>query len=618
MWPGATTEDTLNQITERLERTLEETPHLDFLRSFTTAGAHHDLRQPQGQHVGAAGRRHLVSRPQEHRRYPAHAAVRRRWARSSTTSSATRSVSSTASPRTGSRSGSCATTSKTCARSLLSLPDVSKIEILGAQDERIFIEFSMRELASLGIDQRRIDRCAAGAEHRPAVRRNPDRERNRVGAGFPARSSSEQDIASVNFAIGGRMLRLSDIATHSPRLSSIRRSRSFESTARRRLALPSPCVTAATSSRSATIIKREMAKITAELPVGIEPILVADQAVTVEHAIADFMTSLWQAVAIILVVSFISLGMRPGLVIALAIPLTLAIVFSLMEIDRHRHAADLARRADHRARVAGRRRHDHDRRDAQPACARRRHVDAATFAFRTYAVAMLAGTLVTIAGFVPVGFAASSAGEYTFSLFAVVAIALIVSWFVAVIFAPLLGVLILKPPKSTAGEGAASSSAALPGTPHRRDTGQMAHHPAHTRPVRRVDLRGSADPQPVLPVFRPARAAGRSRLCRRMPRSTRARPLAERFDAVLKGDPDVAALEHLCRPRRDPLLPAARCAAAQRFLRSEPSSWPRTWRRASGSRSSSKRRSPRISEPSWRESIRWSSDRRLDGRCSIA
>ena len=75
-------------------------------------------------------------------------------------------------------------------------------------------------------------------------------------------------------------------------------------------------------------------------------------------------------------------------------------------------------------------------------------VEAATYAFRTYAFAMLAGTLVTIAGFVPVGFAASSAGEYTFSLFAVVSIALIVSWFVAVIFAPLLGVAILRPPKA--------------------------------------------------------------------------------------------------------------------------------------------------------------------------
>jgi multidrug efflux pump subunit AcrB len=74
-------------------------------------------------------------------------------------------------------------------------------------------------------------------------------------------------------------------------------------------------------------------------------------------------------------------------------------------------------------------------------------VEAASFAFKTYALAMLAGTLVTIAGFVPVGFAASSAGEYTFSLFAVVSIALIVSWFVAVIFAPLMGTYILKPPK---------------------------------------------------------------------------------------------------------------------------------------------------------------------------
>src|SRR5262249_2062440 len=77
-------------------------------------------------------------------------------------------------------------------------------------------------------------------------------------------------------------------------------------------------------------------------------------------------------------------------------------------------------------------------------------VKAASFAFRTYAFAMLAGTLVTIAGFLPVGFAASSAGEYTFSLFAVVAIALIVSWFVAVIFAPLVGVVILAPPRASA------------------------------------------------------------------------------------------------------------------------------------------------------------------------
>ena len=101
---------------------------------------------------------------------------------------------------------------------------------------------------------------------------------------------------------------------------------------------------------------------------------------------------------------------------------------------------------------------------------------------------MLAGTLVTIAGFVPVGFAASSAGEYTFSLFAVVAIALIVSWFVAVIFAPLLGVLILKPPKSKQAEGGFIFRF-YRRLAHPCSTGQMAHHPAHTRPVRGGDLR---------------------------------------------------------------------------------------------------------------------------------
>ena len=197
-------------------------------------------------------------------------------------------------------------------------------------------------------------------------------------------------------------------------------------------------------------IKQLMARVTADLPVGIEPKLIADQAVTVEGAISEFMTSLLQAIAIILVVSFISLGVRPGLIIALSIPLTLAIVFPIMQmagIDMQRISLGaliiaLALLVD-------------DAMTTTDATLNRLaegddKVDAATYAFRTYAFAMLAGTLVTIAGFVPVGFAASSAGEYTFSLFAVVSIALIVSWFVAVIFAPLLGIIILKPPRTAA------------------------------------------------------------------------------------------------------------------------------------------------------------------------
>ena len=330
---------------------------------------------------------------------------------------------------------------------LLSVPDISKIEILGAQDEQIFVEFSIPELAGLGIDRSTLV-AALQAQNivRPAgvIQTGNESVSMRVSGAF----SSEQDIASVNFAINGRMIRLSDIA---------RIHRGYVDPPQPQFRVNGkPAIGLAISMREGgdilglgANVTQEINKITTNLPVGIEPILVADQAVTVKHAISDFMTSLWQAVAIILTVSFISLGIRPGLIVALAIPLTLAIVFSLMELT----GIDMQRISLGALIIALALLVDDAMTTTDATLSRLSQgdniVDAATFAFRTYAFAMLAGTLVTIAGFVPVGFAASSAGEYTFSLFAVVAMALIVSWFVAVIFAPLLGVLILSPPKST-------------------------------------------------------------------------------------------------------------------------------------------------------------------------
>jgi multidrug efflux pump subunit AcrB len=174
--------------------------------------------------------------------------------------------------------------------------------------------------------------------------------------------------------------------------------------------------------------------------------------VTVDLAINDFMTSLWQAIVIILVCSFVSLGLRPGTVVALAIPLTMAIVFAVMDvanIDLHRISLGaliiaLGMLVD-------------DAMTTVDAMLRRLGAgdtpdEAATFAYRTLAAPMLIGTLVTIASFVPIGFAKSSAGEYTFAIFSVVAISLIVSWLVAVIFAPLIGKAMLKPPKQQQAE----------------------------------------------------------------------------------------------------------------------------------------------------------------------
>ena len=444
-WPGATVEDTLNQITERLERTLEETPHLDFLRSYTTAGVTTIFVNLKGSTSASevANTWYHVRKSIRDMQHPLPSGVVGPFFNDEFGDTFGIIYGFTADGFTQRELRDYVEQTRS---QLLGLPDVSKIEILGAQDEQIFIEFSMKELASLGIDRAALI-AALQAQNivRPAgiIQTGNESVSLRVSGAF----SSEQDIAGVNFAVGGRMLRLSDIA---------RIKRAYVDPPQPQFRVNGePAIGLAIAMREGgdilalgDNIKKVMTKITADLPVGIQPTLVADQADTVKSAIADFMTSLWQAVAIILVVSLISLGIRPGLMIALSIPLTLAIVFSVMELT----GIDMQRISLGALIIALALLVDDAMTTTDATLSRLAQGDdivkAATFAFRTYALAMLAGTLVTIAGFIPVGFAASSAGEYTFSLFAVVSIALIVSWFVAVIFAPLLGVFILSPPKT--------------------------------------------------------------------------------------------------------------------------------------------------------------------------
>lgn len=444
-WPGASVDDMLKQVTERLERTLQETPKLDFLRSFTRAGVTtifvnlkdntsakeipdiwYHVRKSIGdmRHTLPAD----VVGPGFNDEFGDTFGIIYGFTADGFTHRELRDYVEDVRSK------------------LLHVHDVSKIEILGAQDEKIFVEFSIEELAQLVIDRSALI-AALQAQNivQPAgtIQTGNETLSLRVSGAF----RSEQDVANVNFAVGGRMLRLSDIAQ-----------------VRRGFADPpqplfrvngQPAIGLAISMREGgdilalgKNIKRAIAEASADLPVGIEPKLVADQAATVDSAISEFMTSLWQAVGIILAASFVSLGLRPGLVIALAIPLTLVVVFSVMQmssIDMQRISLGaliiaLALMVDDAMTTT----------DAMLTrlAAGDDKVEAATFAFRTYAFAMLAGTLVTIAGFVPVGFAASGAGEYTFTLFAVVTIALIASWFVAVLFTPLLGVAILAPPKA--------------------------------------------------------------------------------------------------------------------------------------------------------------------------
>lgn len=444
-WPGATVEETLKQVTERLERKLQETPHLDFLRSFTRAGVTTIFVNLKG----SANAKEVADTWYQVRKNIGD--IRHTLPAGIVGPGFNDDFGDTFGIIYGFTSDGFTHRElrdrvEDIRSQLLLVPDVSKIEVLGAQDERIFVEFSIKELATLGIDRSALI-AALQAQNivRPAgtIQTGNENLSLRVSGAF----TSEQDVANTNFVAGGRVLRLSDIA-------QIRRDYSDPPQPQFRVN-GAPAIGLAIAMRDGgdilalgANIKQLMARVTADLPIGIEPFLIADQAVTVDGAISEFMTSLLQAIAIILVVSFISLGVRPGLIIALSIPLTLAIVFPIMQmanIDMQRISLGaliiaLALLVDDAMTTT----------DAtlNRLAAGDDKVEAATYAFRTYALAMLAGTLVTIAGFVPVGFAASSAGEYTFSLFAVVSIALIVSWFVAVIFAPLLGVVILKPPRA--------------------------------------------------------------------------------------------------------------------------------------------------------------------------
>ncbi|HVN36194.1 MAG TPA: efflux RND transporter permease subunit [Casimicrobiaceae bacterium] len=448
-WPGATVDEMTRQVTERLERTLQETRHLRNIRSYTTAGQTTifvDLEQ---------------STPP--------AAIPDIWYQVRKNIGDTRGTlpQGVVGPLFNDDFGDtfgiiyAFTTDgfsfrelrdyvESARSRLLQVKDVSKIEVLGAQDEQIYIEFSTEKLAGLRLDYPTIVATLQAQNLvRPAGVMQTDNERVflRVTGAF----DNERDIESVNFVAGDRIIRLGDIAT-------VRRGFSDPPQPMFRVN-GKPAIGLAIAMREAgdilTLghnISAAMKDIRAELPVGIEPVLVADQAVTVDTAIGEFMESLWQAILIILVCSFVSLGVRPGAVVALAIPLTLAIVFAVMNvtnIDLHRISLgaliialtllvdDAMTTVDAMLRrlAAG------DSKD-----------ESATFAYRTLAAPMLIGTLVTISSFVPIGFAKSSAGEYTFSIFAVVAIALLVSWLVAVVFAPLIGKALLKVPKPEAAD----------------------------------------------------------------------------------------------------------------------------------------------------------------------
>ena len=450
-WPGATIDDTLNQVTERLEQTLRETPHLDFLRSFTSPGVTTIFVNLKGS-------------------TPAHE-VPDIWyhVRKSISDMRGTLPAGVTGPGFDDEFGDTFgiiygfTADGFTQRQLrdyveqirsqlFQVPDVSKVDMLGEQDETIFVEFSTQQLAGLGIDRNTlVNVLRAQNVVTPAgvIQTGDERLLLRVSGSF----HSVEDVRNVSFVANGRIVRLSDVA-------EVRRGYSdppkplFRVNGKSALGLAISMREGGDVLALGRNVTPKMNSIIANLPIGIDAILVSDQPHVVASAITDFTDSLWQAIVIIMAISILSLGLRAGTVVALSIPLTLAITFPIMQlfdIDLQRISLGaliiaLALLVDDAMTMV-------DVMSSRLA-AGDSNEESATFAYKSVAMPMLTGSFVTAAGFIPVGFARSSAGEYTFSLFVVVAIALIGSWFIAVLFGPLLGVALLrKPKKIAAGPG---------------------------------------------------------------------------------------------------------------------------------------------------------------------
>ncbi len=331
---------------------------------------------------------------------------------------------------------------------LLRIPNVAKVDLIGVQEEKIFIEISHRKLANLGID--------------PLVIAQTLRQQNSMNPAGSIETASDKiymrvsgDLKSVaavreiGIEANGRQFRLGDIAR-------IYRSYADPPTPKFRYMQEDAIGLSISMTKGGDILKlgeglsAEIARLSANLPAGISIHHVSDQPQVVRRSVNEFMKTLAEAVAIVLTVSFLSLGVRTGLVVALSIPLVLAITFLAMLIV----GIDLQRISLGALIIALGLLVDDAIISVEMMIVKMEQgmdrFKAATFAYTSTAFPMLTGTLVTAAAFMPVGFAKSSAGEYCFSIFAVVGLALLASWFVAVIFTPFLGFKILPDIKPNA------------------------------------------------------------------------------------------------------------------------------------------------------------------------
>ncbi len=457
-WPGATAQQVAEQVTDKLEKTLQEVPYSDRIRSYSKPGEALIIFQVKDS-----------SPPKEMPQV--WYTVRKKIGDIRATLPAG-VVGPYFNDEFGDVYGSIYALSADgftnrelkdqadrVRQRLLKIRDVNKVAIFGAQDEKLFVEISQKRIAQLGLDFNQVLAQIGqqnAVESAGAINAPTDFVQVRVGGQF----STVDELRQFPIRAGGATFKLGDIADIKrayldPPQVKVRHQ------GRESLALGISMARGGDIIRLGKSLDLTIEQIRAELPAGIELRQFQNQAKVVSSSVNEFIGTLIEAVVIVLVVSFVSLGLhfkpfrldwRPGLVVGITIPLVLAITFVTMYfwgVGLHKISlgsliialgllvddAIIAVEMMVRKLEEG-----YDK------------VRAATFAYDATAKPMLTGTLITAVGFLPIGLAQSTVGEYTFAIFAVTAAALLISWVVSVYFVPFLGVWLLKAKPHVAGD----------------------------------------------------------------------------------------------------------------------------------------------------------------------
>jgi multidrug efflux pump len=460
-WPGATAQQMAEQVTDKLERTLQEVPYADKIRSYSKPGESQIIFQikdnSKGSEVPAVW--YAVRKKIGDMRYTLPQGIQGPFFNDDfgDVYGVIYALESE-----GFSYAELKTFADDVRQQLLRVPDVAKVEQFGVQDEKLYIEVSQKRLAQLGLDMGQVLAQLGqqnAIESAGAVQTPQDQVQVRVQGQFNA----VEDLRAMPIrGASGAQLRLGDIAdikrgyTDPPNVKVRHQGRDV-------IALGVSMTKGGDIIALGKALHTTTARIGGMLPAGVKLVNVQDQPEAVSSSVNEFVMVLIEAVVIVLAVSFIALGLhkrqgnnpwwkrwyidpRPGLVVGITIPLVLAVTFLAMwywGIGLHKISLGsliiaLGLLVDDAIiaveMMVLKLEEGYDK------------VRAATFAYEITAMPMLTGTLITAAGFLPIGIAKSMTGEYTFAIFAVTVIALVLSWIVSVYFVPYLGTLLLKTP----------------------------------------------------------------------------------------------------------------------------------------------------------------------------